>query len=200
MADRSQLLNDAEEAMRLVLDGRLSSVWTSMPGIVQAVDLATMTVSVQLAIQGSIEDENGVKQSVNYPLLIHCPLVFPKGGGFVITFPIAIGDEVLVHFSARACDSWWQSGGIGRPVEARMHDLSDGFAMPGPFSVPNVPGSISSTGLQIRNLAGTQYIEFAADGKIKLVAAAGVEINGLPFGTHHHTGVTTGGGITGGPA
>lgn len=208
--DRAQLLNDAEEAMRLVLDGRQSSMWTSLPGIVTAVDLVTNTVSVQPAIQGNVTDENGNVQLVNLPLLIHVPIVFPKAGGFIITFPIAIDDEVLVCFSSRCIDSWWQSSGIGKPMEARMHDLSDGFAIPGPSSVPNAVSGISATDLQIRNEDGDVFISIGADGKIKLVASAGVEITGdlkvsgdviaglVSLTTHTHP-VTTAPGETGPP-
>lgn len=166
MADRSQLLNDAEQAMRLVLDGRQATMWTAMPGIVTAVDLAKMTCSVQPAIQGTIENENGALQNVNLPLLVDVPIVFPSAGGFAITFPLAAGDEVLVVFGSRCIDAWWQSGGINRAMEARMHDLSDGFAIPGPKSQPNVLGTISATDVQIRNAAGSVYLSIGADGKI----------------------------------
>ena len=105
-----------------------------MPGIVQSVDLATMTCSVQPAIQGTIELEDGSLQTTNYPLLIHVPIIFPRAGNFIITLPLAAGDEVLVSWACRCIDAWWQSGGIQRPMEARMHDLSDGFAIPGPTS------------------------------------------------------------------
>lgn len=43
MADRNQLLNDAEAAQRAVLDGRQSTIWTAMPGIVKAVNLTKLT-------------------------------------------------------------------------------------------------------------------------------------------------------------
>lgn len=174
--DRNQLLNDQEEAMRLMLDGRQSTMWTAMPCIVDSVDFDAMTVEAQPAIQGTVEDENGVLQSVNLPLLVDVPIVFPGAGGFIITLPLKKGDEVLVVMSSRCIDAWWQSGGIQRPMEARMHDLSDGFAIPGPRSQPNVVAGISTTGAQIRNDAGTTYIEIAADGKIKLVSPTEIDI------------------------
>lgn len=220
MGSRDQLYNDPEEALRLAFDGRLSTLWTAFPGIVTEVDLAKMTCSVQPAIQGVIEDENGVKTYVNLPLLVDVPICFPKAGGFVLTFPIAADDEVLVVLASRCIDAWWQSGGIQKPMEARMHDLSDGFAIPGPCSQPNVIPNISATGAQLRNEEGTTYIEIAADGKIKMKApteigleattvkvtgnlvATGQVTAGTPavnLTTHVHTGVTPGGGSSGGP-
>lgn len=164
--DRSQLLNDAEESMRLVLDGRQSSIWTAMPGIIQSVNLSAMTCEVQPAIQGTVEDETGKIQSVNLPLLVDVPIVFPGGGGYLVTFPLEAGDEVLVVFASRCIDAWWQSSGIQRPMEARMHDLSDAFAIPGPRSQPNTADSISATDLEIRNDAGTTLISITPLGKI----------------------------------
>jgi len=209
--NRNQYINDPVESLSVAFDGRQSNIWTAMPGIVTAVNLSEMTCTVQPSIQGTVELENGTTQSVNLPVLIHVPIVFPSAGGFTITLPLAVNDEVLVVFSSRCIDAWWQSGGIQRPMEARMHDLSDGFAIPGPKSVPNVISSISSTGAQIRNNAGTTYIEIAANGKIKLVTTSSVEITGdlnvsgevkagtVALKTHIHSGVTPGVGDSGPP-
>lgn len=174
--DRNQIVNDPELAMRIILDGRQSKIWTAIPGIIDSVDFSDLTCSVQPTIQGTVENENGSKTLVDLPLLIKVPIIFPKGGGFSITFPIAEGDEVLVVFSSRCIDAWWQSGGINRPMEARMHDLSDGFAIPGPYSVPNVIDNVSSSSLQIRNDAGTSYIEIDETGKIKLLSATIIDV------------------------
>lgn len=210
MPDRRSLLNDSEEALRLAFDGRLSMLWSAMPAIITKVNLAKMTIECQPAIKGSIEHEDGSIESVNLPVLVDVPVVFPSGGGFSITIPLAVGDEVLVVFGARCIDSWWQSGGVQKPAEARMHDLSDGFAIPGPRSQPNVLPSVSATDLTIRNEAGTQFISLKPNGTISIKAST-VNIEGnlvvtgevtgglVPVGlsTHVHTGVTTGGGSTG---
>lgn len=214
--DRASLLNDPETALRTALDGFQSGLWTAIPGIIQSVDFTKMTCTVQPAVQGEVQDETGATQNVNYPLLADVPIVFPGCAGFIITLPLAQGDEVLVVFSSRCIDSWWQSGGVNnRPLEARMHDLSDGFAIPGPRSVPNIPaGSISTTGMEIRNAAGNSKIQMSADGKIRITASE-VDITGdlkvtgevtaksggtpIPLSTHKHTGVTTGSGTSGPP-
>lgn len=169
--DRAQLYNDSEEAQRLVLDGRQSCIWTALPAIVQSVDFAAMTCEVQPAIQGSVENEDGSITVVNLPLLVDVPIVYPGGGGFILTFPIAEGDEVLVVMASRCIDSWWQLGGVQKPIEARMHDLSDGFAIPGPRSQPRTVDSIKTNGVQLRNEAGTVYFGINANGKLALTNA-----------------------------
>lgn len=174
--DRFQLLNDPEEATRILLEGNQVGIWTALPGIVTAVDLAAMTCSVQPAIQAIIVDKEGVETPTDLPILEDVPICFPKGGGFLITFPLAVDDEVLVVFSSRCIDAWWQNGGIQQAMEARMHDLSDGFAIPGPWSQPAVPGSISTSAVQIRNSGGGAYVEIDATGKIKLNSATEVDV------------------------
>lgn len=225
--DRSQLLNDQEQAMRELLDGRQVGIWTALPGIIQSVDNAAMTVTVQPAVKGVIVGQDGQQRVVSLPLLLDVPIVFPSGGGFIITFPIQEGDEVLVVFSSRCIDAWWQSGGEQQAMEARMHDLSDGFAIPGPRSIPNKISNFNNNKIQIRNDSGLSFFEIDGpdnDGviniqtpvNIRLQAATiqlhgDVEISGnlevvgesllggKTFSTHTHSGVTTGGGNTGPP-
>lgn len=211
---RDELLNDPETAMRLMLDGRQARIWTALPGIVTKVDMAQMTVHVQPTIQGTIELENGNFENVDLPILPNLPIVFPSAGGFTLTLPIAVGDEVLAVFSSRCIDAWWQSGGVQKPMEARMHDLSDGFAIPGPKSQPKKLANISTTAAQLRLDDGSAYIEIDDDGKIKLKTdeltvdgdlkctgevTANSETLPVTLSAHVHTGVTTGPGSTGGP-
>jgi hypothetical protein len=169
--DRNQVLNDPETAQRYALQGLQAQMWTAMPAIVSSVNLEAMTCEVQPAIKGVATDENGVQSFVNMPPLLDCPIVFPSAGGFTITFPIAVDDEVLVVISSRCIDSWWQSGGVQIPMELRMHDLSDGFVIPGPKSQPNVISNVSATDVQIRNDDGDTYVSITGDGKIGVTNA-----------------------------
>ena len=166
MEDPRQYLNDNEEALRLAMEGNRAGMWTAMPGIVQSVNLTKMTCEVQLALQGRYEDQTGGINWVNIQPIQDVPICFPSAGGFLITMPIAQGDEVLVVFASRCIDAWWQSGGYSnKPLEFRMHDLSDGFAIPGPRSLPKaaqVIGGASATDLVIRNVAGTTYLSLTA--------------------------------------
>jgi len=174
---REERLDDPEESLRLALENAQSQIWTALPGVVTAVDLSKQTVSVQPSIQGNISAPDGSSQSVNLPLLVDVPIVWPRAGGFALTFPIAAGDEVLVVFASRCIDTWWQSGGVGVQAEVRMHDLSDGFAVLAPTSQPRKLSGVSSTNVQLRDDAGTTYVEIAPGGKIKLLGATSIDLN-----------------------
>jgi hypothetical protein len=213
---REERIDDIQESLRLAIEGAQSQIWTAIPGIITAADLATQTVSVQPSIMGSVTDRVGNNVNQPLPLLINVPIVWPRGGGFALTFPVKDGDEVLVVFASRCIDSWWQSGGVGVPIESRMHDLSDGFAILAPTSQQKKLTSVSSTNAQLRTEAGDTYIEVTPSGKVKIMATSeidltapaiklngaitqvgGISIDGKSFGTHQH--LDPQGGTTGAP-
>lgn len=222
--DRNTLANDPETMQRYALDGRQAMIWTAMPGIVQSVNWNEMTCVIQPAIQGVQTNPDDTETFVDLPQLVDCPICFPSAGGFTLTLPMKPDDEVLVIIASRCIDAWWQSGGVQQPMEIRMHDLSDGFALPGPRSLPKVAlltTPVNPNNAQLRNDAGTCYLEITPAGKINLVAPAGVGIVGpltvmgtiaatgevvantattpIPLSAHLHPGVTAGGADTGAP-
>lgn len=188
----------------VMMDGRQASIWTAMPGIVESFDASEMTATIQVAIQAQAQAPDGSFSWVNLPVLIHCPVQFPAGGGFTLTFPVVAGDECLVVFASRCIDSWWQSGGVQPQAEFRMHDLSDGFAFLGFRSQPRKISGISSDATQLRSDDGSCYVELGAGHQVNIVAPGGINLTGPVTAnghrideTHVHSGVTTGGGDTG---
>lgn len=169
MADRRERIGDQEEQDRIAMDSRLAGLWTALPGIIQNFNASALTCIVQPAISGKIRSPEGTISDQQLPLLQDCPVVFPGGGGCILTFPLSAGDECLVVFASRCIDSWWQLGGVKGQAEFRMHDLSDGFVIPGPRSQPRKVTASSKT--QLRTDSGTTYFEIES-GKIKISAAA----------------------------
>lgn len=198
--DQRERSNDYEESVRAALDGRQSKMWTALPGVIQSFNAEAETAVVQTAIQAKQSTPDGSVKLVTMPLCLDCPVQFPGGGGVSLTFPVAAGDECLVVFSSRAIDGWWQSGGVQAPVEARMHDLSDGFVLLGFRSQPRVLSGISTTTAQLRSDDGSTFVELDPEAQtLNLVAPGGITLNGIVWDTHKHTGVQTGSGDTGGP-
>ncbi|HHT2967489.1 TPA: Gp138 family membrane-puncturing spike protein [Citrobacter koseri] len=155
----------------------MSSLRVSIPGIVQSFDPGTVTAVVQPAIKGYEPDSNGVNQSTILPLLVDVPVVFPRGGGCTLTFPVKAGDECLVIFADRCIDFWWQNGGVQEPVDDRAHDLSDAFCIVGPQSQVQKISGISTGAAQLRSDDGSTFFELnPSTQKIKIVAPGGVEV------------------------
>ncbi|HHT0093256.1 TPA: Gp138 family membrane-puncturing spike protein [Raoultella planticola] len=170
-------LGSKEQADAQLAQAIMSAMRVSIPGIIQSFDPDAVTAVVQPAIKGVEHDESGAEVSVSLPLLVDVPVVFPRGGGCTLTFPVTAGDECLVIFADRCIDFWWQSGGIQEPVDGRMHDLSDAFCIVGPQSQAKKIGGISTTGAQLRTDDGSAFIEVAAGGDITATTAGSATIN-----------------------
>lgn len=173
---REERVEDPELSLREALEGFQADMWTALPGTITSVDLVKQTVEVQPTIQAIRFDKEGNPENVTITVLINVPIVWPRAGGFALTFPIKIGDEVLVVFSSRSIDSWWQNGGVGAQVERRMHDLSDGFAILAPTSVPKALPNVSSGNVQLRNESGNTFIEIDDAGKISLISSVEIKM------------------------
>lgn len=177
-------LGSKEQADAQLAQAIMSAMRVSIPGIIQSFDPDAVTAVIQPAIKGVEHDASGSEVSVNLPLLVDVPVIFPRGGGCTLTFPVSAGDECLVIFADRCIDFWWQSGGIQEPVDGRMHDLSDAFCIVGPQSQAKKISGISTTAAQLRTDDGTAFIELAAGhdvtvktpGKLTASADGGTEI------------------------
>lgn len=177
--DQREQSGDHMEALQAMLDGRQARIWTSMPGIIQSFNAEKMTCEVQPTLMGLQTKPDGSQVAVRMPLCVDCPIVFPSGGGFTLTFYPAQGDECLLIFASRCIDAWWQSGGVQKQQEFRLHDLSDGFVIPGPRSVPRALANIKQNAVQLRSDDGLTYMEINSDQKFKVVAPGGIDLNGL---------------------
>jgi Phage protein Gp138 N-terminal domain len=178
--DRRERASNPTADIRAAHAGFQSTLWTALPAIVQSYDAAALTVEAQPTIQFQSLGPTGVWTTQNMPLCVDCPVVIPWAGGFGLTLPIASGDEGLLVFASRCIDSWWAQGGVQGQAELRMHDLSDGFFVPGCFSQPNVLPNASTTKPQLRNKAGTLLVELdPATSQCNVLAAGGLWVNGV---------------------
>lgn len=154
-----------EDAAGAAARGDRLELHTALPGIVQAFDAATQTARVRLAIKRITRGGEAVAISD----LLDCPVQFPRFGNFILTGPVAAGDECLVVFAERAFDNWFEKGGVQEPSEYRLHDYSDGFVIPGFSSRPKagqVAGGAAGDALELRTLDGTTVLRIDADGKV----------------------------------
>ncbi|HGF0124876.1 TPA: Gp138 family membrane-puncturing spike protein [Klebsiella variicola] len=204
-------IGSKEQADAQLAQAIMSAMRVSIPGIIQSFDPDAVTAVIQPAIKGVEHDASGAEVSVNLPLLVDVPVVFPRGGGCTLTFPVKEGDECLVIFADRCIDFWWQSGGIQEPVDGRMHDLSDAFCIVGPQSQAKKISGISTSAVELRSDDGSVKLSLnPASGAISGTAPGGFNLNGLkilPDGRlqlvdgsivdkHTHGGVESGGSST----
>lgn len=155
----------------------MSTLRVAMPCIIQSFDPETVTCVVQPAFKGTETDSAGNPSSLDLPLLVDVPVVFQRGGGVTLTFPVKAGDECLVIFADRCIDFWWQNGGVQELVDSRQHDLSDAFAIVGPQSQAQKISGISTNSAQMRSDDGSTFFELnPTTQKINIVAPGGFNV------------------------
>lgn len=120
-----------------LINSSLADTHTATVGRVVAVH--DKTIDVQPVINRQVKGK-----SIRLPVFAEVPPIFLQGGGSFQAFPISIGDNCLLIFTERCFDSWYNGQNEVSPLEYRMHDYSDGFAIVGinPASesimIPNV--------------------------------------------------------------
>lgn len=119
------------EVINHALDMRLADVRVSLPGKVTRYDSSKQMVDVQPLIKQAYYDETETRQVESMPVIPNVPLMFQGAGGFRMTFPVEVGDKVLIVFSSSSLDKWLESGGEVDPNDDRQFSLADAVAIPG---------------------------------------------------------------------
>ena len=164
------------ELYNKMADRIMSRLRVSEPGIIQSFDEEKQTVTVKLSIREKVNN-HGVQEWEEIPLLVDVPVKLQRGGGYLVSLPFKAGDECLVVFGDKDMDGWWQSGGTQNWIKKRRHSLSDGYALPGVNSQTNTVSGYSTDSVQLRNEAGTSYIEIKGDD-INIICPGTIKILG----------------------
>jgi hypothetical protein len=166
---------DQFEATQTHLDGRQSQIHTGMPGVIVSYDATKLTAVVQPALQAFQRNTDGTITPLTIANIPDVPVHFPGGGGHMLSFPVKAGDECWLSFSERSIDNWHQQGGVQKPSDWRMHDITDAVAHVGLRSQPKVPGGgsdllrnsgapVSATTVQLRSDDGMLLVELDPQG------------------------------------
>lgn len=157
--DIREYFENDEEALRTVLDSVRKRLYTALPVRVTADSEDGHTVSLESTIKGQKIGKDGKTEFVDLPGFDKVPIRFASGGGATLTHPVKKGDEGLIIFACRPIDTWHQSGGVQQPVNTRMHDLSDGFYIPGVRSDPRKIEKYSKDSVQLRSDDGKHFVD-----------------------------------------
>lgn len=161
------------EAISSHVKNALNYVYTMLPAVVTKVYEYNGTTVVDVEYGVSRVTPVGYETENGYGL----PICWPSAGGCVITFPIKIGDTVLVHFAMRDSGGWVTSdtSEATDPDSVRLHNIMDAFAVPCTTSYttnikPDQDGiklSSSKTEIRIKNNGTIELGEGATERLIK---------------------------------
>ncbi len=159
-----------ETSIRRYIQGELLDLHVSIPGRVEYYDPSRQWADVQPLLAQVYLDESDQEIIVPFPVIPNVPILFPRGNGFYIHWPLRQGDPVDMICSQRSLDAWKSSDGktILDPLDARHHHLTDAYAIPGGSTAQNAINLPNNTDLIIGRADGSVEIHVTSDGKIKL--------------------------------
>lgn len=124
------------DVINRAITSKLSDVHVAMPGRVHAYSASRNTVDVAPQYTRSVEREDGSFADEDLPIIPDVPIAWPRGGGgsFFITWPLSVGDPVLIVFCEKDLGVWRERGEPGTTGDQRTHGLSGAVAYPGLFA------------------------------------------------------------------
>jgi hypothetical protein len=145
------------EVLQTAIDSALLDVHTSMPGQVtyvynDAPELGQL-VDVRPCLRHALATDADPDAAVPYveeslPILQRVPVAYPQGGGFSITWPLHVGDFVLLIFSERSIRHWLATAIKTHEVTTSCQDV-DPHTLDGAIALPLGPAPLGN--LLVRN-------------------------------------------------
>lgn len=173
-----------ESLLKQYTSNALADTFTAMPAVVAKTYLEEQRVDVQLLINRVTVDN----ASYIRPQVMSVPLMFPSSKTSMFSFPVNVGDTVLVVFSMRNIDSFKQGSVAPHDPETfRRFDRDDAVAIAGlhPFGMaPNnpskhsLPHSTEDT-VMVHNIGTSQEneVRLKASGDIVINSPSKVQVN-----------------------
>lgn len=196
-------LADAEEiqiqdVLAAHLDGALEGVQTALPGVVVRVDGERLAVR-PTGGRRSVDPDTGDATYSRYAVVEGVPVCYPQAGPYGITFPISVGDEVLLVFASHSLDSWEVGRDGEAPLDPRRHHLTDAIAIPGVSRKRRLAvasGATTIHGPDVRLGGADAALRVARDVDLDQLAAI---LTGAPDGLGYGSAVKTALSSTGWP-
>lgn len=116
---------------RIIEDYVRSCINTTIPAKVLSVDNLESEQLIDVAPQLNDLFRDG--KVIEYPPILDVPVQFPSAGGGILSFPIKVGDVVMLQFSMRSLDEWKDSRETDEhitPRDRRAHSYPDAIAVP----------------------------------------------------------------------
>jgi hypothetical protein len=170
------------------------SLATALPGRVALWDPLTGTATIEAGLRRPVRRLNGGVSYEDLPLLPGVPLLFPGAPGQGISWLPLPGDPVLL-----VCCQWdpsgWSGGSPSDPQDLRTHHLGHAFAIPVALGATTTPATLTLDASATIQL-GAAAVQPVALAPLVLAELAAIK---TVFDIHVHTGVLTGGAISGMP-
>ena len=93
-------MSDLARLLRTSFASQARGLHTALPGRVVSYDKGKQSANIQPMLDRSVNGE-----TEQMPVVVGVPVIFPRGGGASITFPVQEGDGCLLIFCERSLTS-----------------------------------------------------------------------------------------------
>lgn len=155
-----------QQVVRSAIEQDRATLRTVVPAQVVAYNPATQTASVSPTRLARTSEGVPIEPVV----IADRPVVWPRGGGYVVSWDLLPGDDVLLLCCDREADGvlYGAPGVPATPQRSRMHSLSDAIVLPGLSRITSPPTE--------PRLPGTMYLGSETGAASVTVSAAGVAL------------------------
>lgn len=165
------MVTDLATVIQSYVDHFETQLFTALPAKVVSFNSVEQTVVVKPTMLEAYTD--GLSSA--FPEIVEVPVMFPSAGGGSLTFPVKTGDEVLLVFSSRNYDTWWETGGSdSQSTTQRFNDLNDAIAILGLTSKNN---SVKASTEDVELKFNGNVIRLVSDGTIEVETASTITIS-----------------------
>lgn len=162
---------DEVEALKQLFEDLKTQIRTGCPGVVEKYDPDEKTCDVRVPFRWLSKHKDGTVNESGYPLLSDAPVKFPRGGKWVITWPLEQGDIVWVSWSMFPLGEFSQSDGKEDIYPQMLGRFRPGDIVvePGGGGTDLVnPGTAHAKNWVLEHVDGKTKLELTPDGKVNL--------------------------------
>lgn len=155
---------------------------TCVGKVVSNANLSQGSLDVQVIVNKRTADGE-VRE---YPPVLAVPVLFPSSSSAMLSFPINVGDTVLLVFSQRSLDNFkLGASDCHEPSTNRKYSINDAVAIPCIFPFSKSPNSSSNRSLKhgvkdvclANNIGGPEsHIKIDSSGNVEVESPANVSV------------------------
>lgn len=188
---------DLSACLNHFISDSLDNAFFSSIGRVVSANLEQQRVDVQIILNKTTADGS----TTTYTPILGVPLMFPSSDKAMLSFPVNVGDNVLLVFSQRSIDNFkLGSRGTHKTPSSRKMSVNDAIAIPGIFPFKDSPNQSSKRKLKhgtqdtclVNNIGGEEvHINLDSSGNVEIDSPANVSVKAKGDVSVENTGTTS---------
>lgn len=158
--------------VRGVVHEELAQVHTHLPAQVVSYDATLNLVKIQPCINRFRVDDPSHRVDIQLPQIDDVPVHHFGSGKVLMSCAPVAGSYGTYHVSERSIAKWLNEGGINTPDQFRKFDISDGFFVPGLYTLKDdgdnglIATGVNTDRIELRTRSGKSFVAVKNDDSV----------------------------------